>query len=171
MTFFDTNFVDRLKHWATTSWSWILCGARVHHCYFEFVKRRIYVKCLKSKAPSRGGPEHKETHTPQKHKLGNYKCTWYFDNSRCFGDILEISFEERRVLNSQDHDSRSGGRVAPAGGSVCQLRDTTSVQSILTHTHTHTNTHSHKQTHTLTQKQTKTHKTNTLQRQLSQNTQ
>ena len=69
---------------------------------------------------------------------------------------MEISFEERRVLNSQDHDSRSGGRVAPAGGSVCQLRDTTSVQSILIHTHTHkhTLTQANKHTHTKTNKDT-----------------
>ena len=114
------------------------------------------MKCLNSKAPSRGGPEHKETHTPQTQKLVNYKCTWYCDNSRCLGDILEISLEERRVLNSQDHDSRSGGRVAPAGGSVCQLRDTTSVQSILIHTHKHTQTQTH--THTHTSKPTHSHK-------------
>ena len=74
---------------------------------------------------------------------------------------MEISFEERRVLNSQVHDSRSGGRVAPAGGSVCQLRDTTSVQSILTHTHTHTQTHTHtsKQTHSHKNKQRHTKQT------------
>ena len=70
---------------------------------------------------------------------------------------MEISLEEKRVLNSQDHDSRSGGRVAPAGGSVCQLRDTTSVQSILIHTHTNTHKHKHTQTHTNTHTQANKH--------------
>ena len=68
-------------------------------------------------------------------------------------------------MNSQDHDSRSGGRVAPAGGSVCQLRDTTSVQSILIHTHKHIQTHTHTQanqhTHTNTNTDTQNKHTQT----------
>ena len=131
------------------------------------------MKCLNSKAPSRGGPEHKETHTPQTQKLVNYKCTWYCDNSRCLGDILEISWGEESIefagswFSERWQSGTSRRKRLPTERH--HLRPINPNTHTQTHTKTHkTHTHTHKQTNTLTQTQTQTHKTNTLKRQLLQ---